>query len=69
MLDKHTNLQSELSQLLCRIDRVSKVVILGDSKASHQTISSIEAPLSVGILKCQLLIGDLLQSRIDIAVQ
>ncbi|GFV14251.1 hypothetical protein TNCV_1163741 [Trichonephila clavipes] len=36
---------------------------------SLQAISSIEAPLSVDILNCQLLIGDLLQCHIDSAIQ
>ncbi|GFT28961.1 uncharacterized protein LOC103521360 [Trichonephila clavipes] len=58
-----------LSQLHCHTDRVSKVVILCDSRAALLVISSMEAPLSVDILKCQLLIGDLLHCHIDIAMQ
>ncbi|GFY71784.1 hypothetical protein TNIN_394851 [Trichonephila inaurata madagascariensis] len=34
-----------------------------------QAISSIEAPLSVNILKCQTLAGDLLQCYIDIVMR
>ncbi|GFW43633.1 hypothetical protein TNCV_4769831 [Trichonephila clavipes] len=56
-----------LSQFFCHTDCVSKVVILCDSRVAHQAISSIEAPLSKDILKCQLL--DLLQCHIDIAIQ
>ncbi|GFW60649.1 hypothetical protein TNCV_569951 [Trichonephila clavipes] len=59
----------DLSQLLCHTDRVSKVVILSDSRAALQAISSIEAPIPVDNLKCQLLIGDLFQSHIDIAIK
>ncbi|GFY59410.1 hypothetical protein TNIN_318601 [Trichonephila inaurata madagascariensis] len=42
---------------------------LCDSGAAFQAIFSIEAPLSVDILKFQLLIGDLLQCHIGIAMQ
>ncbi|GFY10308.1 RNase H domain-containing protein [Trichonephila clavipes] len=56
-------------QLFCHTDRVSKVVILSDSRAVLQAISSIKALMSVDILKCQQLIDDILQSHIDIALQ
>ncbi|GFX00655.1 hypothetical protein TNCV_2236621 [Trichonephila clavipes] len=41
-----------LSRLLSHTDRVSKVVILSNSRVALQAISSIEAPISVVISKC-----------------
>ncbi|GFV99418.1 hypothetical protein TNCV_1513881 [Trichonephila clavipes] len=59
-----------LSQLLCHTDGVSKVVILSDSRtAALQAIPSIEAPISADILKCQQIIGGILQGHIDLAMQ
>ncbi|GFY54622.1 hypothetical protein TNIN_238041 [Trichonephila inaurata madagascariensis] len=58
-----------LSEFLSHTDLISKVAILSDSREKIQAISSYEAPISVDILKCQLLISDLLQGHIDIAKQ
>ncbi|GFV78951.1 hypothetical protein TNCV_4347101 [Trichonephila clavipes] len=56
-----------LSEFLFHADLISKATNLSDSRVAFKAISSNEAPISVDILKCQLLISDLLQGQIDIA--
>ncbi|GFS31388.1 hypothetical protein TNIN_165861 [Trichonephila inaurata madagascariensis] len=58
-----------LFPLLCHTDCASMVVILCDIRAAHGAIFCIEAPFSVDIHKCQLLVCDLLQCHKDIAMQ
>ncbi|GFV34006.1 hypothetical protein TNCV_2614041 [Trichonephila clavipes] len=57
-----------ICKLTARRDRVPKVVISSDSRAALQAASYLEAPKSVEILKLQLLIDDLLQSHIGVAM-